>query len=440
VSASLGLLFFNIFVDSALILKIMKEKSASTRNVTFLVIVAALGYFVDIYDLVIFSIVRIKSFHEIGVPESDMRIDGEYVLNMQMGGLLIGGLIWGIIGDKFGRVKVLFGSILLYSIANFANGLVTDINQYAIIRFVAGIGLAGELGAGITLVSETMHKDKRGYGTMVVAVIGLFGAVAAAIVAREFTWQRAYFVGGGLGFVLLLLRIGTFESGMYNEVANSKVSKGNILMLFSDRKRFFKYLCCILIGAPLWFVVGILVTQSPEFGKVLGAVEPLSAGTGIMYTYIGLALGDIFAGLLAQITKSRKLTMMLFQILSFVSVVIYLQSRGMSTEGFIWLCLFMGFAVGYWATFVTIASEQFGTNIRATVTTTTPNFVRGALIPITFAFEFFVHRFGIITSAYIMMFILTSVALFALSRLKESFNKDLDYVEEDGVVQISGVS
>jgi MFS family permease len=418
----------------------MNVKSAPARNVVFLVIVAALGYFVDIYDLVIFSIVRLKSFQDIGIPASDMRTDGEYVLNMQMGGLLIGGIIWGIIGDKYGRVKVLFGSILIYSLANCLNGLVTGIHQYAIIRFIAGIGLAGELGAGITLVSETMHKDKRGYGTMVVAVIGLFGAVAAATVAKEFTWQRAYFVGGGLGFLLLLLRIGTFESGMYNEVANSKVSKGNILMLFNNKQRFFKYVCCILIGAPLWFVVGILVTQSPEFGKVLGATEPLSAGTGIMYTYIGLAIGDIFAGLMAQLTKSRKLTMMLFQILSIISVMAYLNSVGMEPQEFIWLCLFMGFAVGYWATFVTIASEQFGTNIRATVTTTTPNFVRGSLIPITFCFEFFVHSFGLITSAYIMMLILTSVALFALSRLKETFNKDLDYVEEEAAVEIGGLS
>lgn len=408
----------------------MNDKSSSKRNVIFLVIVAALGYFVDIYDLVLFSIVRIESFKDIGITDEDMRIQGEYVINMQMGGLLIGGILWGILGDKIGRVKVLFGSILLYSLANFANGLVTDIHTYAIVRFIAGIGLAGELGAGITLVSELMSKEKRGYGTMIVAGVGLFGAVLANTVHELFTWQTAYFVGGGLGFLLLFLRLGTFESGMFNELVKKDVPKGNFMLILGNRKNFLKYIYCILIGAPLWFVVGILVTQSPEIGKALEAVEPISAGRGIMFTYIGIALGDVFAGFFAQITKSRRLTMLLFQLLSIVSVVVYLTSTGLNQEKFIWLCLFMGFSVGYWATFVTIASEQFGTNIRATVTTTVPNFIRGALIPITFAFEWFVSRYSLLSAAYIMMFILTAIALFSLSQLKETFNKDLNYIED----------
>ena len=401
-----------------------------TKNVLFLVLVAALGYFVDIYDLVVFSVIRLKSLHDIGVADVDMRTTGAYVLNMQMFGLLLGGIAWGIIGDKFGRIKVLFGSILLYSIANFANGLVHDINSYAIIRVIAGIGLAGELGAGITLVSETLSKEKRGYGTMMVAVIGLFGAVAAAQVGKH-DWRTAYFVGGGLGIALLLLRLGTFESGMYNKVAKVKVAKGNMLMLFNSWGRFSKYLCCILIGAPLWFVVGILVTQSPEFGKALGAKQLLNPGTGIMYTYIGIAVGDLVAGLLAQLTKSRKLTMMIFLLLSVVSVSVYLGSIGITVQRFIVICFFMGCSVGYWATFVTIASEQFGTNIRSTVTTTVPNFVRGALIPISALFNILVVHFGMVKSGLVMMAALTIISLFALSRLKESFGKDLDYIEAD---------
>lgn len=405
--------------------------SANNRNILFLVVVAALGYFVDIYDLVIFSIVRLQSFKDIGVKPENMRLDGEFVLNMQMGGLLLGGILWGIIGDKFGRIRVLFGSILLYSIANFANGLVHSVEMYAFVRFVAGIGLAGELGAGITLVSETLSKNNRGYGTMMVAVVGLFGAAVAATVAKHFSWQTAYFVGGGLGFLLLLLRAGTFESGMFKEARHSNVNRGNIPMLFTDRKRFFKYLYCILMGAPLWFVVGILVTQAPEIGKALQATTILSAGTGILYTYFGIAAGDLFAGLMAQITRSRKITMMLFHILSLISAFVYLQSTHISEQQFIWLCLFMGFSCGYWATFVTIASEQFGTNIRATVTTTVPNFVRGALIPITYIFERLVSRYGIISSARIMMVVLVAVAFFSINQLKESFDKDLDYMEDD---------
>jgi putative MFS transporter len=399
-----------------------------TRNIIFLVLVASLGYFVDIYDLLVFSIVRKSSLHDIGVSDADILTKGQFIINVQMFGLLLGGILWGVIGDKLGRIKVLFGSILLYSIANFANAYVHDVNTYAIIRFIAGIGLAGELGAGITLVTETLSKEKRGYGTMIVAVIGLFGAAAAVMVAKH-GWQNAYKVGGGLGIILLLLRIGTFESGMFKNIEQTNISKGNFFMLFSNWGRFKKYLYCILIGAPLWYVVGVLVTLSPEFGKALGAKEALNAGDGVLYTYIGIAVGDIFAGMLAQLTKSRKLTMAIFLLLSVVSVICYLSSTGLTSQQFVWLCFFMGCTVGYWATFVTIAAEQFGTNIRSTVTTTVPNFVRGSLIPINIAFNAFVVHYGMITSGYIMMGILTLIALFSLSQLKETFGKDLNYVE-----------
>ncbi|AMR32999.1 MFS transporter [Mucilaginibacter sp. PAMC 26640] len=400
------------------------------KNVIFIVLVASLGYFVDIYDLLVFSIVRKASLQDIGIADADMLIKGQFIINVQMFGLLLGGIVWGVIGDKLGRIKVLFGSILLYSVANFANGLVHDVNTYAFIRFIAGVGLAGELGAGITLVSETLSKEKRGYGTMIVAVIGLFGAAAAYAVAK-YGWREAYFVGGGLGILLLLLRLGTFESGMFKNVKDSAVSKGNFFMLFTSFARFKKYLYCILIGAPLWYVVGVLVTLSPEFGKALGAAVPLSAGEGVLYTYIGISIGDIFAGLLAQVTKSRKLTMAVFLLLSVISATTYLSSKGISHDKFVWICFFMGCTVGYWATFVTIAAEQFGTNIRSTVTTTVPNFVRGSLIPINLAFNAFVVHYGMITSGYIMMGILTLVALFALSQLKETFGKDLNYIEEE---------
>lgn len=404
---------------------------ASKKNVVFIIIVAAMGYFVDIYDLVIFSIVRIRSFQDIGIAEAEMRTGGEYVLNMQMGGLLIGGVIWGVIGDKFGRIKVLFGSILLYSFANIANAFVHGIHSYAAIRFVAGIGLAGELGAGITLVNESMHKNKRGYGTMIVAGIGVLGAIAAFYVAEHFKWRNAYIVGGVIGLLLLVLRIGTFESGMFQKTLKTDIQKGKLSMLFTNRERLKRYVYCLLIGLPIWFVIGIFVTQAPEFGKALGAPETLSAGKGILFAYIGISLGDIFAGLFAQITKSRKLTVLIFQVGIIVSSMFYLGSNGITEKAFHWLAFAMGLAVGYWATFVTIASEQFGTNLRSTVTITAPNFVRGALIPSTILFEFFVHRTDLITAGYIMIIGLSAIAIFALSKIKESFSKDLDYVESD---------
>ncbi|MEJ5996076.1 MFS transporter [Pedobacter sp. Du54] len=404
--------------------------NASTKkNVTLIIIVAALGYFVDIYDLILFSVVRVKSLRDLGVADDDMLSVGANIINSQMFGMLVGGILWGMLGDKKGRLSVLFGSIIVYSLANIANGFVSSVGAYTLIRFIAGIGLAGELGAGITLVTETMSKENRGYGTMIVAGVGLFGAVAAALISDHYTWQTSYFIGGGMGLLLLFLRVGLAESGLFNDVKESTVKRGNILMLFTNASRFKKYLCCILIGLPLWFVVGVLITFSPEFGKALHATGIINAGKGVMYCYIGIAVGDVVAGFLCQLLKSRKKVMLMFLILTAIAIAVYLSAEGLSPETFIWLSLFLGFASGYWATFVTIASEQFGTNLRATVTTTVPNFVRGSVVAVTISFQFLKGEVGILQSAMIVGSVCLIIALVALSQLKETFSKDLDYVE-----------
>jgi putative MFS transporter len=400
------------------------------RNIVFLVLVASLGYFVDIYDLLVFSIVRTPSLLAIGIKPADVKAVGITIIDWQMGGLLIGGLLWGIMGDKLGRIKVLFGSILLYSIANFVNGRVTSVDQYIIVRFIAGVGLAGELGAGITLVTETMKTTKRGYGTMIVSVIGLLGAAAANLVAKNIDWHWAYYVGGILGIFLLVLRLGTFESGLYKDVERSEISRGNFLMLFTSFKRFIKYLYCILVGSANWFVIGILITLAPEFGRELGGKVLLNAGDGVFYCYIGVAIGGLCSGLFSQITRSRRLTVVVWLIISAISVVCYLRATGITPSQFMWLSLFLGIGAGYWPIFVTIPAEQFGTNIRATVTTTVPNFIRASLIPINAAFTALSAKHGMINAGYILMSILTAIALFSISQLKESFHKDLDYVEE----------
>lgn len=406
------------------------KENRPDNKVWLLVMIASLGYFVDIYDLIIFSIVRIQSFTDIGVPAEEMRVKGEFVLNMQMGGLLLGGIIWGIIGDKYGRLKVLFGSILLYSLANIANGFVHDVLMYGIIRFIAGIGLAGELGAGITLVSESMHKSKRGYGTMLVAGVGVLGAILAYFVSEEFDWRTAYFVGGGMGLLLLLLRVGSFESGLFKEQDHAGVVKGDIRMLFTNKNRLKRYINCLCIGLPIWFVVGVLVTQAPEIGKALGTTDVLSAGKGVMFTYIGISLGDVLAGIFAQVLKSRKKVVFICQVIIIVSSLWYLLSDGITATKFLALAFVMGLGVGYWATFVTISAEQFGTNLRATVATTAPNFVRGALIPSTMIYGVLVTAFGIVPAAITMVLLLSGIAIYSLTQLEESFDKDLDYLEE----------
>ena len=393
------------------------------------VMVSALGYFVDIYDLILFGIVRVASLKSLGVPPDQLINYGVLLLNMQMAGMLIGGIFWGIIGDKKGRLSVLFGSILLYSLANFANAFVTTTTMYAVLRFIAGVGLAGELGAAITLVSEVMSKESRGYGTALVATIGVTGAIFAAIIGEMFTWQTSYIIGGILGFILLIMRLKMFESGMFSNIKDAAISKGKFLSIFSSRQRIKRYVNCILIGLPIWYVVGVLITFSPEFAKVLGYRDPIVAGLSIMYTYTGLIFGDFISGFISQYFKSRKKVVAWFILFSFLFIIIYLFVPGKTSFYFYSLCVLLGFAIGYWAVFVTIASEQFGTNMRSTVTTTVPNFVQGSVVPITLAFESLRSPLGMVYSALVVGILTIAIALFALYHLTETFGKDLNYLE-----------
>lgn len=412
--------------------KMKNEKSNLVIYST--VTVAALGYFVDIYDLLLFSIIRVESLKSIGVTDPlDIQNIGLSLLNWQMWGMLIGGIAWGVLGDKKGRLSVLFGSIVLYSLANVANGFVQTVDQYKVLRLIAGLGLAGELGAGITLVSEIMSKEKRGYGTTIVASIGILGAVMAYFVSQTWDWRTAYFVGGGLGLMLLVLRISVFESGMFKNIRHASVERGNFLRLFSNWGLFSRYMKCILVGLPTWFVVGILVTLAPEFSKNFGMADAVATGgKAIMWCYVGLTLGDLSSGLLSQMLKSRKKALLIFHLLSLATVVWYLTSGDISQDFFYFKIFLIGFGVGYWAVFVTIASENFGTNLRATVTTTVPNFARGALVPITLFFKSVVPSAGLIGGAYIVGGVCVVIALAVLYFLPETFGKDLDYLEQEG--------
>jgi len=408
----------------------MQEVNFRRDVLNLTVIVSALGYFVDIYDLVLFSIVRIPSLRDLGVPETELLTVGVRLLNMQMTGMLLGGIVWGILGDKLGRVSVLFGSILMYSLANIANGMTTNVEAYAWLRFIAGIGLAGELGAAITLVSESLPKESRGIGTSVVAGIGVSGALLAATIGKHFPWQFAYIAGGILGLLLLILRVKMLESGMFSQIRQDvAVVRGDIRMLFTNLERFGRYIDCILIGIPLWFVIGILVTFSPEICKELGATGPISAGDGIFWAYFGLVIGDIGSGVVSQWLKSRKATLWIFKTLSALLVLLFLFSKGKPPNYYYALCFLLGCAVGYWAIFVTIAAEQFGTNLRATVTTTVPNFVRGSVVVITTAFTTLQNSVGIVQSALTVGMVCICIGMFALNRIKESFGKDLNWLE-----------
>jgi MFS transporter, putative metabolite:H+ symporter len=413
----------------------MEQKKHSVFSLA--VIVGALGYFVDVYDLLLFSIIRVPSLKSLGLNADQIKNDGLHIINIQMLGLLLGGILWGVLGDKKGRLKVLFASIILYSVGSIANGFVQTVNEYAAMRFITGLGLAGELGAGITLVSELLSKEKRGIGTSLVAGIGLSGAVFAYFIRVQFVgadgegWRTCYFIGGGLGFLLLFLRVGVLESGMFKNIEQSNVSKGNFFMLFTNGKRFKKYITAILIALPNWYVIGILITFSKEFaGKmnVSGTVDP---GKAIMFAYAAISIGDIAIGFISQWLKSRKKALWLFHIITMISIIWYFNLQGKTSDSLYLVCVFLGLGTGFWAIFVTMAAEQFGTNIRATVATTVPNMARGSLNLVSLLFVYLQTSTGdYVKSGWITGIVVFVISSAALLMTEETFGKDLNYLEE----------
>lgn len=392
------------------------------------VIVAALGYFVDIYDLLLFSIIRVKSLRGLGLSDAMVDAQGKYIISIQMYGLLIGGLLWGVIGDKKGRLSVLFGSILIYSLANIANGFVQSVEEYALARFIAGIGLAGELGAGITLVSELVSKEKRSKATSIVAGIGLTGAVAAYFVANVFDWRVCYFVGGGLGLALLLMRVSVFESGMYTNLQHAKVSKGNFFMFFTNSKRFSKYILAILIGLPTWYVIGILITFSKEFGAAFG-INDVDPGRAVMLSYVAISIGDLLIGYISHELKSRKKALLLFYAFTILGIALYFSPYNTSLNSMYYICILMGFGTGFWALFVTMAAEHFGTNLRATAATTIPNFVRGSLPIMLLLFSYLEPALGKVQAGMATGILVMLISTLSVFFTEETYGKDLNFME-----------
>jgi putative MFS transporter len=404
---------------------------SSARATRLAVLVAALGYFVDIYDLLLFGIVRRPSLIDLGVPKEHLLDTGVFLDNMQMGAMLLGGILWGVLGDKRGRLSVLFGSIILYSLANIGNGFVHTVPQYAFMRFFAGIGLAGELGAGITLVAESLPRESRGYGTTIVATVGITGAIAAALVGKLTHWRTSYFIGGGLGLLLLLLRVGVVESGIFQRTQETGVSRGNFFRLFSSAARLRRYAGVILVGIPIWYCVGILIKFSDAVGGALHMAKLPDPAMSILFCYVGLALGDLSSGALSQILKSRKRAVFAFLTFTSLALVFYFVIGPRSLPLFYTACSLIGFGTGYWAVFVTTASEQFGTNIRATATTTAPNFVRGATVPMTLTFTALkAHEsLGVAGAALVVGVPVMLLAFVSLSQIDETYGKELDFLD-----------
>lgn len=403
--------------------------SAKQHLLSAAVIVAALGYFVDVYDLVLFLVVKNASLTELGVHPDGMLEAGAFLLNCQNGGMLVGGLLWGLLGDKIGRTKVLFGSIVMYSVANIGNAFVGSLDMYAMLRFIAGVGLAGELGAGVTLVAELMPQRLRGYGTTIIACVGVFGAIAAGLVGDLLSWRHSYLLGGGLGLALLFLRVSVAESELFKAVHAQGSSMREVLRLMARPHRLARFFQCILIGVPIWFIVGILLANSKDLASALGVVEVPKAGLCIAVCYFGLFVGDVLGGLLSQYLKSRKRPIAIYLSLCAVAPLWFLTREQLSLAGFYTNLFLVGCAAGYWVLVVTLAAEQFGTNVRATVTTSIPNFIRGAIVPVSAVFLALRPAHGILDAAMMVgagVCIISTVCLFTL---EESFSRDLDFLE-----------
>lgn len=400
------------------------------RAARLAILVSALGYFVDVYDMVIFSVVRTQSLASIGVAEAERMGVGVRLLNLQMVGMLVGGVLWGVLGDRRGRLSVLFGSIFLYSAANLANAFVQTVEQYAVLRVLAGIGLAGELGAGITLVSELMSKERRGYGTTLVATNGVMGAIAAALVGSRLDWRTAYLIGGCMGFALLCLRLSVHEPRLFTALKEKAVARGNFLRLLTPGPTARRYVSVVLAGVPIWFVLGVLITFAPEFGRALGMTELPSVGLAVLVGNVGTVLGDLASGLFSQVARSRKRSVALFLGIGALAIVAFFTVGGSSLWAFYACCGALGFSVGYMAVLVTIAAEQFGTNLRATAATTVPNFIRGSTVLLTSGLQLATPSLGLRGAALCVGGVALLVAFIALRGIDETFGRDLDFVEE----------
>ncbi len=409
--------------------KLMNQKNF---NPWIAVWVAALGYFVDVFDILLFSVVRTTSLKDLGIEGEALLTEGIFLINAQMIGMLVGGVLFGVLGDKKGRLSVLFSSILLYSVANIANAFVHNVPTYAVLRFLAGLGLAGELGVGIALVSEVLPKEKRGLGTTLVATVGVAGALVASIVTRYMSWRAAYVVAGLMGLALLFLRVSVKESGMFNRTAEkTDVKRGDLMMILGSGPRFLRFLYALLPGLPIYFVLGILVTFAPELGKNIGLGETLTAGDAVFYAYIGYILGDLGSGLLSQKLQSRRKALFIFITLTFLLSAFILKSSNLSLSQVHGIYCALGFFSGYWAVFITTAAEGFGTNLRATVATSVPNFVRGAVVLMTLSLNALKGNLGFLGAAFWVLVPLTLMAFGAVFKMRETFFDEMDYLETE---------
>ncbi len=399
------------------------------RNLVLAIVASSMGFFVDLYDIIIVSVLRRSSLLDLGIAEADLQAKGVLLLNTQMAGMLLGGFLWGMLGDKKGRLSVLFGSIALYSITTFLHAYAPNYEVYLLLRFLAGIGLAGELGAAVTLVSEQMPPKWRGMGPAIIGSFGMLGAVAGAYIGGHYSWQFTYQLGGGMGLVLLLLRLGVMESGLYRNLQGAQVRQGDLWLVLRDRKQLLKYCAIILMGFPGWFVNGVVMTFTPEIAAGMGMQEIPSVSMVFTVFFLGFTFGDFSCGLVSQWLQSRKKAIFRYLSAFTLLMITYFAIGYRSVQIYYTLFFLMGISVGYTIVLITNGAEMFGTNIRSLVTTSSLNLLRASVIPQATLFNLLTHSMGAAKAAALVGILSVAIAFWAYTQLEETFHKDLNYVD-----------
>lgn len=430
-----------IVVKESLILFYMetKETKHKEQSIALLILVASLGYFVDAYDLIIASVVRSSAIVELGLAQVGTPEHTKYAQlfeYVQSAGILLGGIIFGVYSDKKGRKKALYYSIAIYSIANILNGLLSASvpfvgTVYCILRFICGFALAAELSIGIVMISETMKAKHRGYGTMIVVSFGILGAVLAAVLF-EFIgihWQTLYLIGGIAGVLLLIFRFSVKETNPFLDLENQESERGSWVMIFKNRRLLKILFNAILLGFPIYFFISIPIKFATDYGKELGLT--IKGTIPIIVFYIAMSVSDIIANYLCQLFENRKKVLYFYLGLCTISVFLLHFYPPTTPEQYFYLFSpLMGFASGYWALLITFTNEQIGTNIRSTYTTAVPNVVRSLFIPIQLLLTVLQPTFGTSTSVFYIGVLAVILALLGLYSLKETWGKNLKFIDE----------
>jgi MFS transporter, putative metabolite:H+ symporter len=381
------------------------------------------GYFIDIFDLVLFSTLRISSFEELKI--TDPTYWTVVFFNLQMTGILVGGIFWGKMADIKGRSWSFMGTILVFSIANIINGLTSSLTVYGICRFIAGFGLAGEMGSGIALICEKVPDEKRSLYLGFVSSLGCIGAVLSGWLGDIVYWRYLFIGSGFAGILLTLLRKNLLEPDLFRKTATLNIPRGQWKTLFQSPPDLIRFILLIFLGIPMWYIIGILWSFSTEMTSTIG-LNIFTSGQAILWGYVGVWMGDMLMPFVSQFLKSRIFTIQICLIMMLLGVIYLFQFQPHSLLSFQLTHIFLGFTIGYWAVYATLCGESFGTNIRALTSTSLPSLIRFSSIPMMIIYQYGRDE-NELNIALGMGLTVLCISMITTYFIKDTFQKDIDF-------------